>query len=90
MASPKDLSAIGRAVTKGIGTTKRLKLGAGLTSRALTPTLGSMPAMSMQTEDALGIRPSNRRLIVRGGLGARTFTGMPAAPAMTGRGRRRF
>ncbi len=90
MASPKDLSSIGRAVSKGITPANRLKLGAGFSSRVLTPTFGSLPAMSMQVEDALGMRPANRRLAVRGALGGRTLTGGLGAPAVTGRGRRRF
>lgn len=90
MASPKDLGAIGRAVQKGLGPTKPISLGKGLSARALTPTLGSMPAMSMQVEDALGVRPANRRLAVKGVLGARSLSGVPGAPAISGRGRRGF
>ena len=90
MASPKDLGAVGRAASKGITPAKRIRLGAGMRSRALSQTFGSLPGMSLQAEDAFGIRPANRRLAVKGVLGSRSLSGVPGAPGVSGRGRRSF
>ena len=69
---------------------QKLAIGKSLQSPDVTPDLASQPGgLSLGAEDALsGIKPSNRRLAVKGVLGARTLSGTAGAPGVSGRFRR--